>query len=308
MKVPSSFQKDGIPLLLWWTSGVSAVLWTPNIAWVSHPYPYQQRASCQVSGNGSNIGQWRAVTISLKWKQGLAQTQGVLFCAVLHIGCGGGCFHPYGSYKDFASTSTLCRKRIHMWNFSTLICGADHPSPYLLGSQFTHQEHLYCHFGLAILDVSTSQNAAMQCLLQNDTRLLKRPRDNYSTSLNQRYIIVLLYFSLNGDHWINIGGLLSAHKKCEWEGVIWNHSLNMVTAINFRENNFIGSSPHDMFELRSLEYLDLEHNLIRGCIPKTLVNLDVVVFLDTGSCSVKQLWGGDVPTSFMDCSEPRLHC
>ena len=32
----------------------------------------------------------------------------------------------------------------------------------------------------------------------------------------------------------------------------------------------------------------------------------VVVFLATFLCSVTELWGGDVPTSVRDCSEPRL--
>ena len=33
----------------------------------------------------------------------------------------------------------------------------------------------------------------------------------------------------------------------------------------------------------------------------------VVVFLDSGSCSVTKLWGGDVPASVRDCSKPRFY-
>ena len=110
----------------------------------------------------------------------------------------------------------------------------------------------------------------MQWLLHNYTRLLKRPSDNDSTSLNQRYILSLLYFALNGAHWIKRGEFLIVHDKFEWEGVICNHLLNMVTEINFRDNNLIGTLPHDIFKLRFLKFLDLEYNLIKGCIPETL--------------------------------------
>ena len=39
----------------------------------------------------------------------------------------------------------------------------------------------------------------------------------------------------------------------------------------------------------------------------TMNSFLVVVYLDTGSCSMTRLWGADVPTSVRDCSKTRLH-
>ena len=127
--------------------------------------------------------------------------------------------------------------------------------------------------GSVALDGSTSQNAAMRWLLHNDTRLSQRSGDNDSSSLKQRYVLALMYFSLHGEHWKKSGGFLSGRGECEWVGVKCNHSSNIVTEINLRDNNLTGRLPDEIFELTSLKLLDLEYNLIYGHISDTVGSL-----------------------------------
>jgi len=136
--------------------------------------------------------------------------------------------------------------------------------------------------GPVALDGSTSQNAAMRWLLHNDTRLSQRSGDNDSSSLKQRYVLALMYFSLHGEHWKKSGGFLSGRGECEWVGVKCNHSSNIVTEINLRDNNLTGRIPDEIFELTSLKLLDLEYNLIYGHISDTVGSLGHLESLKLG--------------------------
>ena len=147
--------------------------------------------------------------------------------------------------------------------------------------------------GPVALDGSTSQNAAMRWLLHNDTRLSQRSGDNDSSSLKQRYVLALMYFSLHGEHWKKSGGFLSGRGECEWVGVKCNHSSNIVTEINLRDNNLTGRIPDEIFELTSLKLLDLEYNLIYGHISDTVGSLGHLESLKLG----KNLLNSTIPES-----------
>jgi len=135
---------------------------------------------------------------------------------------------------------------------------------------------------------------SIQWLIGNDDAYLCP--DN--SKIIQRYVLALVYFSTNGDKWLqcssssfavdNCGDenpfqgqtrFLSGATECNWAGIRCNESL-CVTQIEFEENNLEGTIPHEIAEFKELEYWGMERGKLTGQIPTTISSLTNLFFID----------------------------
>jgi Leucine-rich repeat (LRR) protein len=144
-----------------------------------------------------------------------------------------------------------------------------------------------------LYDDTTPQHAAFQWLLNEDPAQVC-PED--VISVEQRYILSLLYFSTNGDNWLtcnraeapelkpcSFSRYLSADDECLWMGTASANcnADGTLRILSVAENNLNGTLPSEITSLRALERIDLASNFgIRGPIPDGLDNLDKLVSFD----------------------------
>ncbi len=144
-----------------------------------------------------------------------------------------------------------------------------------------------------LYDDTTPQHAAFQWLLNEDPAQVC-PED--VISVEQRYILSLLYFSTNGDNWLtcnraeapelkpcSFSRYLSADDECLWMGTASANcnADGTLRILSVPENNLNGTLPSEITSLRALEHIDLASNFgIRGPIPDGLDNLDKLVSFD----------------------------
>jgi hypothetical protein len=89
----------------------------------------------------------------------------------------------------------------------------------------------------------------------------------------QRYILVLFYFSLNGDQWLDSGDerFLIRHKsECQWAGVTCSEDEEAVISLHIPFNNLTGTLPSELGHLSKLQWLNLTDNYIAGSISNTV--------------------------------------
>ena len=90
--------------------------------------------------------------------------------------------------------------------------------------------------------------------------------------LAQRFILSLLYFSTNGDMWLDDFGFLSGIEECD-QVVCDAH--DRVVQIGPDDNNVAGTIPTEIALLPRLLDLDLDgNNTIGGIIPDEQGNLN----------------------------------
>jgi hypothetical protein len=117
------------------------------------------------------------------------------------------------------------------------------------------------------------------CDPENKSLLLLATDDNVSLSdtevLMNRYVLNVLYFSMDGNNWINNDGWMDTHDFCTpccFYGVTCEGES--VVAINLKGNGLFGSIPSQLGMLVSLKALDLSHNRnIVGELPASLGQL-----------------------------------
>ena len=76
-------------------------------------------------------------------------------------------------------------------------------------------ENLFQLSGDVLLDGQTAQNRALEWLIEEDMMNLTYTSPN----LLQRYVCMVLFYSLSGEHWVNGKGYGSGKHECTWFGI-----------------------------------------------------------------------------------------
>ncbi len=90
-----------------------------------------------------------------------------------------------------------------------------------------------------------------------------------------RYALATLYYSTNGDNWLNNTNWKSGH-ECLWNGVyceLDENNIVSVTYLNLVTNNLDGSIPEEIGYIESLRRIELGSNQLVGPIPETFSRL-----------------------------------
>jgi hypothetical protein len=113
-----------------------------------------------------------------------------------------------------------------------------------------------------VLDSSSPQALALSWLakdVQGSTMM--------SWRMKQRYTLAILYFSLNGQLWLNSTGWLSANHECLWysDSTLCDSTDRCIT-FSLKRNEVSGTLPPDIINLTDLERIVLSDNTIAGSI------------------------------------------
>jgi Leucine-rich repeat (LRR) protein len=92
------------------------------------------------------------------------------------------------------------------------------------------------------------------------TPVLKQKRHEHD-------ILASAYRQMNGENWLQKDNWLQSHVDiCEWHGITCADSYagsgGVVTKIDLRNNNLVGSNPSSLFDLPALQSLDLSGNVV----------------------------------------------
>ena len=114
------------------------------------------------------------------------------------------------------------------------------------------------------------RRSALYWILNSD----KLEMDISSTQFDERYILSVFYYSLNGSEWyVQDSTWMSSSHQCAWKGITCDTSLNVI-AINLPSNNLNGQLPYELGDLKSLHEIDVHENKISGSIPSELGKID----------------------------------
>jgi hypothetical protein len=140
-----------------------------------------------------------------------------------------------------------------------------------------------------LLDATSVQSAAISWMIQNE--FYACPDD---VNLKQRYVLAVLYFATNGNHWNSCSKAGSSHasscreganrflsefSECSWGGCECDTS-GLVVRLSLDDNNLQGTIPKEIGALSQLTELDLEHNSLSGTIPHSIARLSQLEYLD----------------------------
>ena len=106
-----------------------------------------------------------------------------------------------------------------------------------------------------------------------------------------RYALATLYYSTNGDNWLNNTNWKSDSHECLWKGIYCDLDANnivSITYLNLVTNNLDGSIPEEIGYIETLRRIELGSNQLVGPIPQTFSRLSE---LRTISVSDNQLSG-----------------
>jgi len=125
-------------------------------------------------------------------------------------------------------------------------------------------------------DVDKSiQNKAADWIVNVD----KLQLDSDSKELIQRYVLSVIYYSLDGDNWDvqdnNLGESdrwLTGKPYCSWIGITCDAKDN-VMALDLPFFNLRGDLPYETGSLQSLRVLNMSNNKLTGSLPDELSNL-----------------------------------
>uniref|UniRef100_A0A7S1GJ93 Disease resistance R13L4/SHOC-2-like LRR domain-containing protein n=1 Tax=Cyclophora tenuis TaxID=216820 RepID=A0A7S1GJ93_CYCTE len=116
--------------------------------------------------------------------------------------------------------------------------------------------------------------------------------------LVQRFALVVLYYSTNGDSWRQCSNnpsamdrcgeekpfmgatrfLTTSSSECDWAGITCDGSV--VTTLLFERNNLGGSIPTEIGLLTGLREIGMEQGRLSGSIPSELGRLSQLYFID----------------------------
>jgi hypothetical protein len=97
----------------------------------------------------------------------------------------------------------------------------------------------------------------------------------------QRYSLLTVYFSLNGNYWYNRTGWLSASEECSWNPDAASCDVNgRIRSLQLHHNNLTGSIPPELSLLTDLETISLNKNSVMGTIPSVMCSLSQLTHLD----------------------------
>lgn len=162
-----------------------------------------------------------------------------------------------------------------------------------------------------IRDESHPQGLATSWLIQETGQFRVCPDDDYCT-LEQRWVMAVIYFSTNGDGWFQCSAnpnatdlcgsdepfvgdsrFLSDTSECDWAGI--SCLQGCVTEIEFEANNLVGTIATEIGLLPNLRIWGMERGGLTGSIPTQIGNLSNLIFIDldfnaiTGSLSSELL-------------------
>lgn len=135
-------------------------------------------------------------------------------------------------------------------------------------------------------NLDTPQAKAMAWSLEDRTKY----NVEVPARVGVRYALATLYYSTNGDNWLNNTNWKSGH-ECLWNGVyceLDENNIVSVTYLNLVTNNLDGSIPEEIGYIESLRRIELGSNQLVGPIPETFSRL---YELRTISVSDNQLTG-----------------
>ena len=123
--------------------------------------------------------------------------------------------------------------------------------------------------GDLVLNPNTAQGKAFAWLKEVDG-----PNETFlsDSEMVERYVIALLYFSLNGQNWLQNDGFLSHLHVCNWFGVTCSNEL--VVKLEWSSNNLNGiyssGIPKEISQLVKLNFLDLHSSNLDGPLPESI--------------------------------------
>jgi len=82
-----------------------------------------------------------------------------------------------------------------------------------------------------------------------------------------RYVLVMLYYSFEGQGWTNQTGWLTDTHSCTWFGVNCDRLNTALREIDLGDNNLVGTIPSEINMMSDLRSLWLRNNQINGSIP-----------------------------------------
>jgi hypothetical protein len=115
----------------------------------------------------------------------------------------------------------------------------------------------------------------------------------------QRFSLAVVYFSLNGEHWLDQFGWISIRDECSWfpriefllDGEPCDSSGQFIF-LGLPSNNLSGSIPRELTLLSKLEVINLRDNSVSGYIPDGIGSLANVHSLYLGGNRMK----GSIPS------------
>ena len=123
-------------------------------------------------------------------------------------------------------------------------------------------------------DPTSAQSQAL-AWLQTDPIALSANRT--STTLLQRYVLVVLYFATSGSGWL--WPYLSPDNECTWNlgtnntGVFCLEDGETVDRIKMNDNNLRGTLPWELVLLTNLQQVEFDKNRLSGSIPSRINEL-----------------------------------
>lgn len=103
-------------------------------------------------------------------------------------------------------------------------------------------------------------------------------------------VLITLYESTDGSHWLDNTGWLVNHTPCAWYGVICQQGH--VVELQLDYNELVGSLPPEIEKLAHLKSLYLDANQLSGPLPPELGNLTELEVARLG----KNQFSGTIPT------------
>jgi Leucine-rich repeat (LRR) protein len=152
----------------------------------------------------------------------------------------------------------------------------------------TNDEIFMIISSIAIKDVSvlksatTIQGKALIWLQESTARRRQADRNR----ILQRYALATLYFSTQGDEWIQNNGWLSDDDECSWFFTSRKpcNEEGMLVSLSLSSNNLAGEIPEETaIVLSSLTTCDLQKNRLSGTFPRALLNCINLQQLDLAS-------------------------
>jgi len=154
-------------------------------------------------------------------------------------------------------------------------------------------EQLFSVSGDVILEKGSSQNKALKWILYEDRMNLWYGSPN----LVQRYVLMVLYYSMSGEKWDNNNGFGSGWDECAWYGVFCTDSK--VVVIWLDSNEVDGRIPQEIGYVKHLRDISFNSNWISGSIPSSIGMLEDLEYLSLVSNNLS----GTIPTEIVGCTK-----
>lgn len=151
-----------------------------------------------------------------------------------------------------------------------------------------------------IMQEGSIQNMASEWLVENDPLINTENFRLKDERVIQRYVLASMYYSLDGDSWVEKQGWLTEVHECDWDGINCNIneedlspgdvdgiSVSAVTGIDLTGRNLSGVIPLEIGYLNELKSIWLFDNRIRGQIPNSILRLERLteLYLDDNQIS-----------------------